>query len=134
MAGFDWSVVGGAITAMGIGIGGVYAWWQKTQRTAAVTRAEVAEAGADKAVADASSAVYTLLTNRLTRVEAEQTALRAELAGERRHIRRLTLHIWLLEGLMRQANLVPPPFVDDEVIATDAAAAAAAAANAGGAA
>lgn len=111
---FDWGAVGGAITAIGIGIGGVYAWWQNTQKKAAQNRADVAESNADRSVADASNTVYTLLTDRLKRVEAELLAMRGELSAERKHIRRLTMHIWLLEGLMHKANIDPPPFVDDE--------------------
>lgn len=108
----DWSTIGGAITALGIGIGAVWAWWQKNQRTQATTRAEVAEAKADEVVADAQQTVYKLMVQRLAALEDEMRAVRAELASERQHNRRLTMRIWELEGLMHKAGITIPPFLD----------------------
>lgn len=111
-AAIDWSTVGGAITAIGIGVGAVWAWWQKTQRTQATTRAEIAEAKADEVVADAQQTVYKLMVQRLSALEDEMRAVRDELARERQHNRRLTMRIWELEGLMHQAGITIPPFLD----------------------
>lgn len=116
MSTIDWSQVGQSIAAIvvtsGIGFGGIYAWWQKNQRSAATTRANVAESNADRAVADASSTVYMLLTNRLSALEKEMVGIRGDLMLERQHSRRLTLRIWELEGLMTKAGIIIPPFAD----------------------
>jgi hypothetical protein len=108
----DWNALGTAIGAASVMIGGAYTWWLNTKKKEATTRADVAEANSDRVKADAEGAVYTLLTDRLKRLENEITAMRAELVSERQHIRRLTMHIWTLEGLMRKAGLEPPPFID----------------------
>ena len=104
--------IGGAIGAIGLIASGLWAWWLKNQRAQAQTRADVAESGADLAVADAQRIVYTTLVERVTTLENEVRSMREELAGERRHNRMLVLHIWKLEGLMRKAGLDPPPFDD----------------------
>ena len=114
MSVIDWSALGGTVagvfSAVGLAAGGVYAWWQKNQRTAATTRADVAEANTERVVADSQSTVYKLLTDRLTTLEIEMRGVRQELSAERSHNRQLVLHIWKLEGLMRQAGLTPPQF------------------------
>jgi hypothetical protein len=115
MSGIDWGIVGGAITSVGIGIGGVYAWWLKTSRDRANTRAEVAKSESNVAVATASETVYTMLTERVVTLENDMRLVRQELAEERQHSRRLVLHIWKLEQLMRAAGLEVPAFVDGEV-------------------
>lgn len=110
----DWTSLGGTIagiaSAVGLAGGGVYAWWQKNQRTVATTRAEVAEAEAATTVADSQKIVYSTLTDRLTTLESDMRGVRSELASERAHNRQLVLHIWKLEGLMRQAGMIPPEF------------------------
>ena len=110
--GIDWQQVGGYLSAVGLCATGAWAWFLKHQRAAAETRAEVAESDAGRTVADAQSTVYKLLQDRLTTVENDVRTLRQELAAERAHSRRLELHIWKLEGLMRKAGMEPPPFVD----------------------
>lgn len=112
----DWAIVGGAVTSVGIGIGGVYAWWLKQQRDRADTRADVARSDSEATMADAKSTVYNLLLDRVTTLEADMRLVRTELAEERQHSRRLVLHIWKLEQLMREANLTVPAFIDGEVI------------------
>ena len=110
----DWTVVGSGLAAIGTLAGGIWAWWLKNQRAQANTRAEVAEAGAERAVADAQQTVYKLLSDRLTALEGEVRTLRDELSAERKHSRRLELHIWRLEGLMRKAGIEPPAFIEGE--------------------
>lgn len=110
----DWGQVGAAITAVGIGAGGVYAWWLKTTKSKAVTSADIATARAEESVADANSKVYKMLLERVITLENDMRIVRDELAQERQHSRRLVLHIWKLEGLMRAAGLDAPPFVDGE--------------------
>lgn len=112
----DWQAIGTALGAVGMVAGGIWAWWLKNQRSQANTRAEVAEAGAERAVADAQQTVYKLLTQRVETLEQEMRAVRAELDAERKHSRRLEMHIWRLERLMRNAGIEPPPFPDDEPV------------------
>lgn len=123
MAGMDWQAIGTALGAVSIAIGGLYAGWLKRGKTAAAARADIAtsEAQADTAaahgaVADAQQAVYRLLLERVTTLEKDMRLVRQELAEERQHSRRLVLHIWKLEQLMREANLTVPAFIDGEVI------------------
>jgi uncharacterized protein HemX len=111
----DWQALGGYAAAAGALATGAWAWWLKQQKARAETRADVAEADAARTVADAQQTIYKTLTERLTTLEAEMRAVRAELDSERQHNRRLTLHIWKLEGLMRKAGIEPPPFEDTPV-------------------
>jgi len=99
--------IGTAIGSVGVVAAGAWGWWLKNKKTQAETRADVA-------VADSQAAVYRLLTERLEALENDQRALRAELVAERAHSRRLTLHIWKLESIMRKAGLDVPIFEDDE--------------------
>lgn len=111
----DWTAVGTALGAVGMVAGGVYAWFLKAQKDRANTRAEVAEADSARSVADAQQSVYKLLNERLTTLETEVRGLRSELDTERKHSRRLELHIWRLEGLMRKAGIEPPTFHEDDL-------------------
>jgi uncharacterized protein HemX len=115
----DLATLGGAIASVGAVAGGMYAWWLKTQKDRANVRADVAQADTTRAVADANQSVYKLLNERLTTLEAEVRSQRTELDAERRHSRRLVLHIWKLEGLMRKAGLEPPGFVDEDTEKAD---------------
>lgn len=109
-AGIDWTAVGTAIGSIGVLAGGVWAAWQRKKTTEAQTRADVAESNASATVADAQQTVYNLLKERVTTLEADMRSVRAELAEERSHSRKLVEHIWTLEGLMRDAGITPPPF------------------------
>lgn len=111
MTGIDYHQVGMWFGAIGATATGVWAWWLKNKRAAAETRAEVAESDAGRTVADAQSTVYKLMQGRLETVENDVRTLRSELAAERAHSRRLELHIWKLEGLMRKAGMEPPAFI-----------------------
>lgn len=110
VAGLDWAAVGAALAAVGAVAGGIWAAWQNKLKTAAQTRAEVAESNASTAVADAQQTVYNLLKERVTTLENDMRTVRQELAEERSHSRKLVEHIWTLEGLMREAGMTPPPF------------------------
>lgn len=113
----DWQTIGGGATALGMLATGAWAWWLKNLKAKAVTRADVAEAGAAEKVAKAEGSVYSMLESRLQALEVEVKDLRTDLAAERRHSHelerksnRMELHILRLEHLMRAANLEPPPF------------------------
>ena len=113
MSGIDLEAIGFAIVAIGAGIGGAFAWLMKVRKVSAATNAAVAQSGADTAEAVAETAVYQLITARLTVLEADQLALRAELAQERRRSRLLLNHIWVLESLMRAAGMQTPVLAID---------------------
>jgi hypothetical protein len=111
----DLATIGGSLASVGLLAGGAWAWVLKTRKAQAETRADVAESDSARTVADAQQTVYKLLIERVTTLEADMRQVRAELTTERAHSRKLELHIWRLEGLMRKANLEPPAFVDDPV-------------------
>jgi hypothetical protein len=110
----DLSAIGSAIAAVvvasGTVIGGAYAWWLKNKRNQADVRADVATSAAQQVVADAQRTVYQTLLERVTTLEADMRIVRDELSVERKHSRKLELHIWKLENLMRAANMEPPVF------------------------
>lgn len=116
----DLSALGQAVAGIALTVGtfagGAYAWYLKHKKNVAETRAEVAESDAGRIVADAQSTVYKLLTERLNTLENDYKQLREELKLERQHGRRLELHIWRLEGVMRDAGITPPLFSDSDVV------------------
>lgn len=112
----DWGAVGSALAAIGAVAGGAYAWWLQRGKAAAAARADVAESDATVTILDSQRTVYTLLTERLTTLETDMRTVRAELATERQHSRRLELHIWRLEGLMRNAGIEPPQFSQGDAV------------------
>lgn len=123
MTGVNWDSVGTALGAISIAAGGIYAAWLQHGKKAAASRADIAESEAQASeasalgsVADAQQAVYRLLMERVTTLEKDMRLVRQELAEERQHSRRLVLHIWKLEQLMREANLTVPAFIDGEAI------------------
>lgn len=97
----------GVLTTIGTA---AWAWWERTRKNHAETKADVAQSDAERAVADSQTTVYKLLTDRLAMVEKDVTVLRTELAAERAHSRKLEMHIWRLENLMRASNLTVPEF------------------------
>jgi hypothetical protein len=111
----DWTALGTTLGVVGTVATGIWAWWLKNQKSQANTRADVAESDAARTVADAQTTVYKLLNERLSTLESEVRGLRSELDAERKHSRRLELHIWRLEGLMRKAGIEPPAFHEDEI-------------------
>jgi hypothetical protein len=112
--GVDLSSIGAAITsvivAVGALIGGGYTWWMRNKKNQADVRADVATSAAQQVVADAQRTVYQTLLERVTTLEADMRIVRDELSVERKHSRKLELHIWKLENLMRGAGLEPPVF------------------------
>ena len=107
------------LNALGAGamavIMGALGWIGGRGKRKAVEAADIAGENADKAVADAQGALYTRLKERLDLLEAEVTRVRAELDVERRHGRKLESYIWTLRGMMREANMTPPPFDELEL-------------------
>lgn len=106
----DWQTIGGAVAALSALATGAWAWWLKNQRAQATTRAEVAEANATAAVADAQGTVYKLLLERVETLEREMRSVRDELATERQHSRRLELQLIRLERWIRSKGMEPPTF------------------------
>lgn len=106
----DLTTIGGALAAIGTIAAGAWAWFERARRAKAETSADVATSDAQRTVADSQQTVYKMLTERLHALEQDVQSLRNELAAERAHSRKLEIHIWKLEGLMRKANLEPPIF------------------------
>lgn len=104
----DWSAVGSSLVALLVGAGAAIAWWQGRAAKQAKLDAEVAASGASRSIADAEHTLFKLLADRLTTVESDLKAVRAEQAVERSHARQLEVHIYRLENLMRKAGLEPP--------------------------
>lgn len=110
----DWDAIGkviGGLVVVGTGAWGV---WLNAKKNRAESRADQAESDRDRSVADSQNVLYTQLTNRLETLENEVRSVRNELATERAHSRRLELHIWKLENVMRAANLEIPVFEDKQ--------------------
>lgn len=74
------------------------------------TRIESANADAQVAVLGSQESLFNILTTRLESVETDLKAVRSELATERAHSRRMEVHIFKLESIMREAGLTPPVF------------------------
>lgn len=106
----DWDAFGKTLAAVGAVATGIWAWWANKKKTDAQNRAAVAESTADATVADAQTTIYKLLTERVVTLEAEMRTVREDLSTERKHSRKLELHILKLENLMRTAGMEPPVF------------------------
>lgn len=106
----DAGIVGQVLGYIGMAAASAWAVYERWNKSKAANAASVADSNAEKAVADAQTTVYGLLTKRLEVLESEVNTLRQELSVERQHSRKLELHIWKLESLMRKANLEPPVF------------------------
>lgn len=74
------------------------------------TRVESATADAAVAVAGSQESMFKMLTDRLETLEKDLRDVRGELSVERTHSRRMEIHIFKLEGIMRKAGLEPPVF------------------------
>jgi hypothetical protein len=81
----------------------------------AETRSDVASANSERVAADAQSALYTIMTDRLNSVESQLTGLRNALEDEKKKNRKfyfktrlMELHIKRLETLMKSAGLDVP--------------------------
>lgn len=101
---------GGSLTKIILGIAGaggfIWAAWERWIKNKVLS----ANSDAQVAVSEAQKAVYDMMTNRLNALENEMLQVRAELSAERAHGRKLELHIFKLESLMRKAGLEPPAF------------------------
>jgi acetylglutamate kinase len=71
----------------------------------------IAEEGSARTVADANSAVYNRLIERLAAVEEDNRLIRHELAAVRRHVRHAEDHISALERAMRKSGIEPPIYM-----------------------
>jgi predicted amino acid-binding ACT domain protein len=94
------------------GVGGIlWAVWERIQKA----RIQKSSTDAGVAVNVAQEELFRLLTTRMTALEADYTALRQELAEERKHSRMLDIrvqhyqiHVMKLEAQMRAQGLEPP--------------------------
>lgn len=96
MTGFSWEAVGMAIASVLIGVGG---WLSGRGRR----NAEDAGYRRDTTAAETESRVVDLMRGELARLSDRVAAMEAREG-------KLIRHVWLLEGLMRAADLDPPPF------------------------
>ncbi len=104
----DWTLVGAGVIGLATSIG-AYFKGQGARSVGAATD------GAGIAVADAETALYNRLRERLDSLEGDVTTLRSELDTERRRGRALERHIWRLEVLMRKAGIEPPQLEDEPI-------------------
>lgn len=109
-AGIDWKETGTLLAGIGAAITTAWAWFERRAKTKAAIRADVAESNTETLVLDSQGQVYKMLSERLTTLESEVRSVREELNTERQHSRKLELHIWKLENLMRTSGLEPPAF------------------------
>jgi len=96
-----------ALASVGTGIAG---WFGARRYFGASLDAGIAEHTATRAVADANSAVYTRMIERLTAAEDGIRTLRHEVDAVRRQLRHSEDHIATLERTMRSHGVVPPPY------------------------
>lgn len=113
MEGLSWQEIGAAIGSIGLVAGGIWTAMLKAKKDRAETRADVAEENSRRVIADSHSDVFKLLTIRMTALEEEVKVLRSELSEERSYSRKLHVHIYKLEDLMRKHNIEPPLFDDN---------------------
>lgn len=89
---------------------GAWAWIERRQKHKASLRADVAESNAATAVFDSQEQLYTNLSNQIRELREEVGTVRKELHTERHRGRRMELHIFELERLMRLEGMKPPEF------------------------
>lgn len=100
MNAIDWSAIWGVIGPAAVGLG---TWLKMRKPNQAKVEAAVAAARAEAVNSDSTSEAVKLLRGEVERLSGRVQALENR---EGRMIR----HIYRLEGLMRAANLDPPPF------------------------
>lgn len=59
---------------------------------------------------EGQESVYSMLKDRLEEMQKELNSIRDEVAIERKHSRKMEIHIFKLESLMRKAGIEPPVF------------------------
>lgn len=103
-------VPGGMLSDILLGAAGaggiIWAVWERWLRS----RVDSANTSASVAAAEGAQTVYKMMEERLTTLEKEMQDVRAELSAERQRSRKLELHIFRLESLMRKAGIDPPAF------------------------
>jgi hypothetical protein len=95
----DLTQVGIALTTFAAGVGAVLVKWKPW----------ASSSKADTAANEAEAAMYQRLRSDIDALSSDVQRLRAELDRERTHGRNLEQYIWQLQGLMRAANIEPPP-------------------------
>ena len=103
----DWTATWGVVGPAVIGLG---TWLKMRKPNQARLEAAVAVARAETTATQAGSTVVELLRQEVQRLDARMQALDAVVAAMQKREGRLIRHVYRLEGLMRGANLVPPPF------------------------
>jgi hypothetical protein len=101
----DWQQVGAGLAA---GASTVLLWWHRRTVKDAQDKASVAQAGLARVAADAESAVYRLLVERMNALEKEVERLTHAENESRLRERALEEHIFHLENLMRKAGMDVP--------------------------
>ena len=93
---------------LGLGAAGGILWavYERWTRL----KVETASYSAQVAGLEGQETVYSMLKDRLEALERELQTVRSEIAVERAHSRKLEIHIFKLESLMRKAGLEPPAF------------------------
>jgi len=98
-----WGQIMLGLAAIGAGAGWAREKWNKTRVEAAAGEAAIAASEGEKTI-------YKMMEDRLSTLEKEMQGVRAELSEERQRSRKLELHIFRLESLMRKAGIDPPVF------------------------
>lgn len=107
----DWEkVIQGAFT--GIAMFGTWAFARRKNN--AETTSDIAAANASTSASEAASTLYDRLREEIDALRNDVNRLRSDLDIERRHSRRLELHVWKLERIMRAGGLEPPEFIDED--------------------
>lgn len=101
--GGTWGNIFLGLSTIGLGLGWARDKWLKN-------RVDTANTGVAESAAGGMELVIKSLTDRLGSLETEMQSVRAELAVERKHSRKLELHIFRLESLMRKSGLEPPVY------------------------
>lgn len=100
-----WQQIGAGL-ASGVAI--VLIWWFRRTVAEARDQTSVAQSRAATAVADAESAIYRLLVERMSALEKEVDRLTQAENDSRQRERALEEHIFHLENLMRRAGMDVP--------------------------
>lgn len=97
----DLQMVGGIVAGLSALITGAWAWILKNKKSVAETKADVA-------VSEGQRIVFEQMSNRLDQMQKDIDGLRAELATERDHSRKLEIKLASLEMWIRSQGLTPP--------------------------
>lgn len=110
-----WSAIGTVVGGLVVAATTTYGLVMRHRVKMAEVQSSVAIANSDRVEANAQSALYTVMTDRLTSVEAQLSGLRDSLEEEKKKNRKfyfktriMELHIKRLETLMKSAGLDVP--------------------------